>query len=188
MTLPQFQTIRQHAPAWMQKATDRGLHTVQRRTDVLSMQFSKVENGTMCVIQQQHQKYDTGYLRITLSTELVGIIRSCRDNIPSPFLVHHRPTRGRRDTHNKEHWTQIAQTTFTREFDKARTASGLFAGWDDGAAPTFHEIRALGIKLYRDQGIDPQQLAGHGSAEMTKNYDSGHEDIRWIEVKTGLII
>jgi hypothetical protein len=71
-------------------------------------------------------------------------------------------------------------------FDKARKACGLFAGWESGTAPSFHEIRGLGIKLYKDQGIDPQQLAGHASAQQTKNYDSGHDEIRWVETRTGL--
>ncbi len=67
------------------------------------------------------------------------------------------------------------------EFDKARTACGLFDGWEKGTAPAFHEIRALGIKRDKDRGINPQQLAGHASERMTKNYDSRHEDIRWVE-------
>jgi len=50
--------------------------------------------------------------------------------------------------------------------------------------PTFHEIRALGIKQYKDSGIDPQELAGHSSKKMTNNYDSGHDEIRWVETKT----
>lgn len=49
--------------------------------------------------------------------------------------------------------------------------------------PTFHEIKALSIKLYKDSGVDPQELAGHSSEKMTKNYDSGHDEIRWIETK-----
>jgi len=47
-----------------------------------------------------------------------------------------------------------------------------------GQCPTFHEIIALGIKGIREMGNNPQQLADHASAEMTKNYDSGHDDIR----------
>jgi hypothetical protein len=44
-----------------------------------------------------------------------------------------------------------------------------------GQCPTFYEIIALGIK---EMGNNPQQLADHASVEMTKNYDSGHDDIR----------
>ncbi len=72
--------------------------------------------------------------------------------------------------------------TLQKDFDKARTDCGLFTGWEKGTLPTFHEIRALGIKNYQDQGIDSQHLAGHASAQMTTNYDSRHEDIRWVEV------
>lgn len=54
--------------------------------------------------------------------------------------------------------------------------------------PSFHEIRALGVKLYKDAGLDPQHLAGHASAKMTKNYDAGHDEIRWVEVSVDLKI
>jgi len=76
----------------------------------------------------------------------------------------------------------------TRAFATARDECGLFAGIDAAALPTFHEIRALGIKLYRDQGIEPQRLAGHSTAKMTSNYDSGHDEIRWVEVSAELQI
>jgi len=55
-----------------------------------------------------------------------------------------------------------------------------------GQCPTFHEIIALGIKGIREMGNNPQQLADHASAEMTKNYDSGHDDIRWVNVQSPL--
>jgi len=35
-------------------------------------------------------------------------------------------------------------------------------------------------------GEDPQQLAEHASAEMTKSYDSGHVEIRWVKVQSPL--
>lgn len=36
--------------------------------------------------------------------------------------------------------------------------------------PTFHELRSLSIRLYHDQGIDAQALAGHNSEDMTSVY------------------
>ena len=63
---------------------------------------------------------------------------------------------------------------------------GVFQKIPPDQLPTFHEIRALGIKLYKDSGDNPQALAGHASEEMTKNYASGHDEIRWTEVKAEL--
>ena len=72
----------------------------------------------------------------------------------------------------------------TREFKEVRDSLEIFKGITMNTRPTFHEIRALGIKEYKDAGFDPQELAGHSSEKMTKNYDSGHDEIRWIETKT----
>lgn len=53
--------------------------------------------------------------------------------------------------------------------------------------PGFHEIRSLGIKLYEDQGIDAQTLAGHTTRAMTEKYKEGHE-IQWTKTAAGLKI
>ena len=188
MTLEQFYAIRSESPDWMKNAMDIGLLTLQRRSDILNMRFDNIKNDSIYVIQQKTKKHDTGYLKIGISPQLSMVINRCRGNIPSPFLIHHRPTRGRRQVNQKEHWTQIATNTFTRTFAQARKATGLFEGWVKGTQPSFHEIRALGIKLYKDQNIDPQGLAGHASAQMTSNYDSGHDEIRWIEVEASLTL
>ena len=75
------------------------------------------------------------------------------------------------------HWTQIKPEMITREFKEIADSLGI-------KSTSFHEIRALGIKRYKDMNKDPQQLAGHSSAKMTKNYDSDHEEIRWVETET----
>ena len=72
----------------------------------------------------------------------------------------------------------------TRKFKEVRDSLDIFERMTMKTRPTFHEIRALGIKQYKDSGIDPQELAGHSSEKMTNNYDSGHDEIRWVETKT----
>ncbi|MEH6814187.1 MAG: hypothetical protein V7677_16760 [Motiliproteus sp.] len=53
--------------------------------------------------------------------------------------------------------------------------------------PTFHEIRALGAHLYKEQGIDPQALLGHTDAKMTDHYLDGH-GTQWTRVRANLVV
>lgn len=182
LTLEQFDAIRQRCDPWMQNAMDLALITLQRRNDVSRMKFENAKDGKLYVIQEKTEKYDTGYLAIAIGPKLKTVIRRCRDDVPSPYMVHRRPERKVKDRAGMDHWTQVKPEMLTRKFAEARDESGLFDGVPDNEKPTFHEIRALGIKRYRDKGEDPQQLAGHASAQMTSNYDSGHDEIRWVEV------
>ncbi|MCV6587533.1 MAG: tyrosine-type recombinase/integrase [Marinobacterium sp.] len=187
MTLEQFNAIRGEAKPWMQNAMDIGLITLQRRTDILLMQFADIEDGYLKAIQQKtKKKTDAAYIKLKVTAGLAEVIKRCRDRVHSPLLIHDKPHRGTRKSAKKIHWTQISPTKFTVEFDRARQATGLFDDAEKGTVPTFHEIRALGIKLYRDQGSDPQALAGHTSPEMTNHYDSEHDEIRWTVVDTDL--
>jgi len=188
LTKEQYDAIRGCCYRWMQSAMDLALITLQRRNDIASLKFDDVRDGKLYVVQGKTEKYDTGYLAISVGPALTEIIKRCRDDIASPYMVHRKPERKIKDREGMDHWTQVAPDMITRAFGVARDDCGLFQGMDAKALPSFHEIRALGIKLYRDQGIDPQKLAGHSTAKMTSNYDSGHEDIRWVEVAAELKI
>lgn len=175
LTKEQFDLVHEKAPLWLQNAMDLALITLQRREDVSLMRFEDVKDGALYVIQGKTKKHDTGYLKITLGDELANVIKRCRDDIASPYLVHRDPEK--RVRREGMHWTQIKPEMITRVFTELCNDNGI-------TQTTFHEIRALGIKLYKDAGINPQQLAGHSSGKMTKNYDSGHDEIRWIETET----
>ena len=72
----------------------------------------------------------------------------------------------------------VNKGTISRGFKNARTLSGL--SWDN--PPSFHEIRSLSGRLYKDQGVDAQSLLGYKSAETTALYI----DVRgseWISVE-----
>lgn len=43
--------------------------------------------------------------------------------------------------------------------------------------PSFHEMRALSLHLWKNAGNDGQKIAGHASEGMTKNYQRDHEKI-----------
>src|SRR5690554_203171 len=182
LTQAQYDAIHALCPVWAQNAMDLALITLQRRGDVSRMKFENVRDGKLYVVQEKTEKYDTKYLAIAIGPRLKKVIRNCRDDLASPYLVHRRPERKIKEREGMDHWTQVKPQMITRAFAEARDESGLFDGVPENQRPTFHEIRALGIKRYRDKGEDPQQLAGHASAKMTSNYDSGHDEIRWVEV------
>lgn len=182
LTQAQYEAIHARCPAWAQNAMDLALITLQRRGDVARMKFADVQEGRLLVVQEKTEKYDTGYLAIAVGPKLDKVIKGCRDELASPYLVHRRPERKIKERAGMEHWTQVKPQMITRAFAEARDESGLFDSVPDNERPTFHEIRALGIKRYKDSGQNPQQLAGHATAKMTSNYDSGHDEIRWVEV------
>ena len=52
-----------------------------------------------------------------------------------------------------------------------------------GTPATFHEIRSLSERLYRDQGIDTRNLLGHKSQKMTDKYnDSRGREWRYLRI------
>jgi integrase len=186
LSLDAFYAIREQSPQWLKNAMDLALLTLQRESDILTLRYDELKDGALYVVQEKTKKHDTGYLKITATPQLIELVNRCRDHTVSPFLIH-KP-KSNPAMINGFHWSQVSTKVLQTTFKDARNKTELYKGWANGSAPTFHEIRALGIKLYKDQGADPQQLAGHASSQMTANYDLGHEDIRWIEAKAGLEI
>lgn len=56
---------------------------------------------------------------------------------------------------------------------------------DPAKRATFHEIRALGAKLYKELGINPKELLGHLDEKTTRVYLDRHQ-IKWVAVKAVL--
>lgn len=189
-TVDGLRAIREKSPAWLQNAIDLALITAQRRTDILAMKFEDVRDGYLYVVQQKTAKAsDAAWIRFKVTPELQAVISHCRDNVPSPYLIHRRPERKKqKQAERKEHWTKIEERYLTRAFKDARDAAGCYAGWSDEEQPGFHEIRALSLHLYKKAGKDGQKIAGHASEEMTKNYQRDHAEIVWSDVVPDLDI
>lgn len=84
-------------------------------------------------------------------------------------------------------YTQVLPEQLTRAFGRAFEASGVCVS-TGRMRPTFHEIRSLGIALYRRAGWSEEQvqvLAGHADVAMTRHYMEGHE-APWQPVESGL--
>ena len=184
LTLQDYQAIHSCAEPWLQNAMDLGLQTLQRRGDLIRMRFDHIDGEYVCVRQQKTGKQ----IRIRIEIPLSEIVSSCRrDAIASPYLIHRRPKKIRREhAASKEHWTAVTPDMLSRAFQRARDRADLFRDLPAEQRPSFHEIRSLGAHLYREVGIDPQPLLGHLTPQMTQTYLEGHD--HWSECIAGISI
>lgn len=191
LTLEDFWKI--HAAAltlpdtWIVRSMELALVSAQRREDVSFMEFRQGKDSTawaeedaLCVIQKK-----TGTkLRIPLDVGVAGftvggVIKSCRDNIVSRWIIHHQ----RQRTLSKP-GDQVWKDSISRGFARVRDLAGV-TGEPGKQPPTFHELRSLSIRLYAE-AYGPefaQAIAGHKDASMTATY----RDVRgaeWIQIKS----
>ena len=184
LSLEGYRAIHAAAEPWLRNAMDFALQTLIRREDIVLRRFDEYQDGILPYCQLK-----TGsHVRIVVGPELDRVIRRCRDDVLSPFIVHRKPTRITKASRaRRTHHTQLVDEQLTRGFREARDRSGFYAELPAGTPPSFHEIRALGAKLYEQAGVDPQPLLGHKDAASTKIYLDRHE-IEWIEAAGGLAL
>lgn len=172
MSLEQFMAVREHAPVWLRNAMNLALVTGQRREDVLTLKFSDWKDGRLHLIQGK----TGGKVRLALDGNvglraagltLADVVRECRDAVASQYLVHHSRHGGVVKPGHR-----VSGSGAGDAFIAARTAAGIEA--EEGRTPiSFHEIRSLAERLYRDQygAAFAQAIMGHKTAEMTERYD-----------------
>ncbi|OBU02513.1 hypothetical protein AYY17_12740 [Morganella psychrotolerans] len=104
---------------------------------------------------------------------LCNVIVFCRDRVVSKYLVHYQHT-----TSPAQKGEKVTANTLTITFRKARDKCEI--KWNKGAAPTFHEMRSLSERLYRQQRINTKNLLGHKNQQQTDKYhdDRGKDWIR----------
>lgn len=182
LTIEGFSAVFAHAEPWMQNAMRLALQTLQRREDITRMKWEHIENGKLYVVQQKVEKRGTGRVAIRITPELQAVLDACLDEVDSPYIIHRKPERARASM-KKDHPTQLAPEQISRAFQSARDASGFYSDLSQEARPTFHEIRALGVWLYEQQGINTDALAwGNPGTAMKGKYTSRHSE-QWIEVE-----
>ncbi|OCF95524.1 hypothetical protein A9G08_11455 [Gilliamella sp. wkB195] len=160
MTLSEFKKILTEAEKTgnkiMHDAMTLALVTGQRRSDIAEMKKSNVKRNYLLVDQ-----YKTGAkIALPIKLECKKIGTSLRDIIESTdndFLV----------SRNNE---KIKLDDITRQFSRLRDRVFNRNYWD-GTPTTFHEIRSLSERLYREQRIDTMTLLGHKSQQMTDKYN-----------------
>ena len=181
LTLDDFRKIYAKAAdlyPWVPRSIELALVTLQRREDVSRMVFRDQEDGRLRV--QQGKTGARLRIPLTLRLDAVGwsledITSRCRDRVVSRYLVHHGRSMGQAKAGEPVH-----PQTITGAFREARDLAGLTVP-EGRTPPTFHELRSLGIRLYQQQGYNPQTLAGHKDAATTAVY-TDNRGAEWIDV------
>lgn len=148
------------------------LLTGQRRDDIAHMAFSDVRAGCLHVIQGKSQGATRLQLDLNIGLRALGMtigdaITACKDGIAAEHILHqssrHRKARA---------GNGISGKSLTTMFCRARDKAGIEA--EDGRTPpSFHEIRSLAQRLYREQyGAEfAKALLGHKNASTTEIYN-----------------
>ncbi|ENF9604618.1 tyrosine-type recombinase/integrase [Salmonella enterica] len=155
----------EHLPAWFPLAMDLALVTGQRREDISCMKFSNIIDDRLYINQIK-----TGMkiaLPLSLNLSAVGlrlgtVIDRCRLVSRTDYLISPGVRKNSSDG-------SLHPDSLTKKFVAARKLAGI--NFSDNP-PTFHEIRSLAGRLYRDErGEDfAQKLLGHTSENTTKLY------------------
>ena len=160
MTLNEFKKILNEAEKTgnkvMHKAMMLALVTGQRRSDIAVMKKSNVKRNHLLIDQ-----YKTGAkiaLPVKLECKKIGLsLRDIIDSSKSDYLI---------SINNKP----IKLENITKQFARLRDRTFKRSYWT-GTPTTFHEIRSLAERLYREQNIDTMTLLGHKSQQMTDKYN-----------------
>lgn len=172
LSLEQFWTIHAEASTYARNAMMLALVTGQRRDDIANMKFSDYSDGHLHVAQgksggETRLQID-GRIRLAkVGASVAEVVAACRDLIVSRYLVHHTER-----VSTTKPGDQVRGAAISTAFQKARERAGVKA--EEGRTPpSFHEIRSLSERLYREEfGADfAQAILGHKSAQMTAKYD-----------------
>lgn len=172
-----FRDIHAKAEPWLQLAMELSLVTLQGRSEICNMQHGHFRNDHLFVIRDKTSgDSDMAFIRIALTEQLLELQSRSRllDDTVSPYLIHRRPDSMRREWIDaKPHWTYITPDYLSKAFAEARDQIERFAALAPRQRPTFHEIRGLGSRIYREQGMpkaDIQALMTHTNERVTEIY------------------
>lgn len=172
LTLEQFRAVRAVAPAWLQRGMDLALLTAQRREDIANMKFADCKGGYLYIVQGKMKgdvrlQQDTSIRLDAVDMSIADAVANCRGLIISRYMVHHVARSG-----TAKPGAQLSVNSLTQAFQVARDKAGIVAA-AGRTPPTFHEIRSLAERLYRDQyGAEfAQAMLGHKNAKTTSKYD-----------------
>jgi integrase len=182
LSLEQFRAIREHAQPWLQRAMDLALVTAQRRDDVAEMKWADWKDGHLHIVQGKGRGAvklrQDGRIRLAkVGLSIAEAIQNCRDLIVSPYIVHHAQHRGRAKPGQR-----LSANGLSNAFQMARDEAGITASEEGRTPPSFHEIRSLAERLYKEEfgAAFAQAMLGHKNASMTEKYD----DLRggWLSI------
>ena len=179
-TLQNVQAMIDMAEPWLSRAIRLALYTLQRRADLVALNREDFDGEALRVLQSKSRNYNNPvHIRILLGPEALAAARECAaDPLPGPTLLRARPKRMTvQRRRSSMHHFAVSGNHLTKSFSALRDSMGLYANPEKPARPTFHELRALGIHLYREAGYSDEYIAalsGHSEKRMVDHYDADH--------------
>jgi len=175
LDLDGYRAIHKIAQPWLKIAMEQSLVTLQARQEVCNMRLDHYRDGWLFVIRDKTSgDSDMAFIKIAMTAQLEDILARSKDGLHSPYLIHRRPDmRKRRQINAKPHWTYVNPDYLSKGFGKARDKAAVYAHLKPAERPTFHEIRGLGARLYRAQGVAEsaiQALMTHAHQRTTQIY------------------
>jgi enterobacteria phage integrase len=173
LSLDVFMKVYESAPTeWLRNALALALVSAQRREDVARAEFKDFRDGGWWLTQASEKTDHPHRLFIPYDLKPVGfdsnlgsVVAQCRrSGVVSRYLVHQSGRRAGRSSVGRE----IRLSTVSSAFSRSVEALGI--DWSPKTPPTFHEIRSLALRLYGDQGVNVQLLAGHSDPDTTSIY------------------
>ncbi|EFP9643818.1 tyrosine-type recombinase/integrase, partial [Shigella boydii] len=168
LKLKTYNCIREAAdqlPAWFPLAMDLALVTGQRREDITNMRFSDIYDDRLHIRQIK-----TGMMiaiPLSLSLPVAGlrlgaVVEQCRMVSRGDYLISAGIRKNSPDG-------SIHPDGLTKKFVAARKLTGIQFSENP---PTFHEVRSLAGRLYKETCGEEfaQRLLGHTSEKTTKMY------------------
>lgn len=81
LTIKEYQAIYQQAEPWLKIAMDLAITTLQRRSDLLKLQFTDIKDGRLYLVQDKTEKHgDAARLSIQIGHDLKAIIQRARSS------------------------------------------------------------------------------------------------------------
>ncbi|GFM84995.1 hypothetical protein PSCICO_03940 [Pseudomonas cichorii] len=172
LTIEQFRAIRKRSVRegrqWLVNAIDLALVSGLRIGDIVRLRSSHIVDGYLLVAQQKTGVRQAIPLDLRLSSERLSlgkIISRCSAGKAEGSLLISR-------NDGKPYCKRYLTTAFSTDRNMALPLST----WWDGKKPaTFHEIRSLCQRLYREQGLDTRELLGHKRQSTTDLYNDDRE-------------
>ncbi|GAB5379678.1 MAG: site-specific integrase [Aliiglaciecola sp.] len=186
--------IHSSAEMWLKTAIELALETTQATLEVSRIKYTdctwfdspKIQNGLTIygfvrIHRQKTEHLEASNIEVPITAALRRtIFNSGKDGIESPYIVHRIGRYKAQISENCDHHTQVASTYLSSAFSKLRDELELYSDMPKEARPTFHEVRALAARMFKDGGIDPQERLAHADAKSTKIYTENH--VEWTRV------
>jgi enterobacteria phage integrase len=164
---------------WLRNAMALALVAGKDRDSVRNAQFADFRDGGWW--NERSKTENRVFLPLGLRLNVFGmslddVLKQCRTTgVVSRYLVH-QTERAKGATLGKPIHLDMITRVFSAELAK------LNIDWGDKEPPTFHEIRSLAARLYKEQGdINPQDLLSHRDPRSTATYTDGRGE--WVRLK-----